>query len=335
MATTLYTISFSPTPGSLGTLIEYKEDSASTWIIPIAPPNPTTLNSYPLYLELGKFYTIRVSSVGHNCVKKYIYVFVPVGECCPAGYTLSPDGSYCYLIQTTAATPPSLPEAAAAVSDTHFNECGSRVIDLGFTINGSGSYTAIPTSVPFWINGSGGVCNPGNTSDGPMNRNAVWSTTAAFAGQTVGFTFCITITTPKIYYIGMSFDNYGQMSIDGNTILLTDNFSTDPLKNWCIYPVFLTVGNHVIEVVGINGPGGFPNPGAIAIEIYNNTRDEILSSIGYGSLNVIFKTSDYVGQPIQIGSGGLGYTCPAGYSLILCDGPAYCTRTLTTAAITC
>lgn len=334
MATALYTIVFQPTPGSIGTLIEYKENSASAWITPVAPPNPTTLDNYPLYLELGKFYTIRVSADGVNCTKKYIYVFVPVGECCPVGYTLSDDATYCFKDDVTAATPPSASENAAAVSDPHFSMCGSRVMNAGYTINGTGTYTVIPSSIPFWIN-DGGFCTVGSTTAGPMNRNAIWSTTPATDNQVVGFTFCLTVTTAKTYYIGMSFDNYGQLSIDGNTIILTDNSSTDPLKNWCIYPVFLTVGNHVIEIVGINGVSAPPNPGAIAVEIYNNTRDEILASTGYGTLNVIFKTADYVGQPIQIGSGGLGYTCPTGYSLVLCDGPAYCTKRTVVAAEQC
>lgn len=329
-----YSITFTPTAGSLGTLIEYKKVDETTWATPTSPANPTTLTSYTLDLEAGQEYVIRISAVGVRCTAKYKYIIIPVGSCCPPNYTLSDDGTYCYRVETVAAVPPSASENAIAVSDIHFSECGSRIMDAGYTINGTGTYTVIPTSVPFWINGTGGVCNPGNTSDGPMNRAAVWAT-STFPDQTVGFTFCLTVTETKVYYIGMSFDNYGQLSIDGNTIVLTDNSSTDPLMNWCIYPVLIPEGNHVIEVIGINGPGGLPNPGAIAVEIYENTREEILASTGYGTLDTIFTTAAYIGQPIQIGSDGIGYRCPGGYSLVLCDGPAHCFTTLIIPPVDC
>lgn len=333
MATALYTVGFTPTPGSYGTFIEYQESGTLEWSVPSSPSNPTMLDSYPLYLEIGKEYTIRLSSVGVSCVAKYKYVFVPVGQCCPPGYTLSDDTTYCYITSTTAATPPSASETAVAVSDPHFSMCGSRVMNPGYTLNGTGTFSAIPTSVPFWIN-DGGVCVPGGTTAGPMNRNAVWATTT-LDNQTVGFTFCLTVPTTKTYYIGMSFDNYGQLSIDGTVIILTDNFSTDPLMNWCIYPVDILAGDHVIEIIGINGVSTPPNPGAIAVEIYDNTRQEILTSTGYGDLTLLFATVDYIGEDIQIGSDGIGYTCPDGYVLTLCDGPAHCVQTLTAAPITC
>lgn len=333
MATLLYNITFTPTSGSLGTLIEYKETTDTVWHTPSAPANPTTFSTYPLYLEVGKNYNVRVSAVGVNCVKKYIYISVPFGACCPPGYILSEDGTYCYTTNQVAATPPTASETSVAVTDPHFSMCGSRVMNPGYTLNGTGTFTTIPTTVPFWIN-DGGVCVPGGLTAGPMNRNAVWSTTT-LANQTVGFAFCMPIAETKTYYIGMSFDNYGQLSLDGTTIILTDNFSTDPLMNWCIYPLIIPAGNHILEVIGINGSGGFPNPGAIAVEIYDNTRAELLASTGYGDLTVLFKTADYVGQDVQYGSDGIGYTCPPDYALDLCDGPATCLRTLITVPIEC
>ncbi len=327
MATSNYTITFTPAIGNYGTLIEYREIGSSTWITPSSPPNPTTLTSYDLELEIGKAYIVRLSSNGINCTKKYVYTSIPIGGCCPVGYTLSEDGTYCYLDETTAATPPSASETAVTVTNAFFTRCGTMVLDPGYTLNGNGSFQNIGYDVNFWNNngGTGDQCNNGNLVDGPMNRNAVWATTT-LDNQTVGFTFCIDVPETKTYYIGVGFDNYGQISIDGNVILLIDNDSPNPLENWLIFPVELLAGSHVIEVIGINGVSTPPNPGAIAVEIYNNTRDEILESTSYGDLDVLFQTADYVGEDIQIGSDGIGYTCPDGYSLVLCDGPAYCTK---------
>lgn len=72
----LYTITFSPSPGSLGTLVEFKPEGATDWIVPPAPANPTTLNEYPLYLDGGQNYDVRVSSVFPNCSPKYKYLFI-------------------------------------------------------------------------------------------------------------------------------------------------------------------------------------------------------------------------------------------------------------------
>jgi len=340
MALTLYNINFTPTLGSYGTLIEYKKNIDSTWSVPSAPSNPTTLNTYPLYLEIGVPYTVRLSSEsgGAGCSKKYIYLFVPTGSCCPLGYSLSGDGTYCYLIEETAATPPSASENAVAVTNAAFSMCGTKVMNQGYALDGTGTYNMIPTSVPFWINGSNGVCNTGNTSDGPLNRTGVWSTTT-LDEQIVGFTFCLTVTEAKIYHIGIGFDNYGSISVDGNIVvdlpLVGPSDPFNPLSNWLIYPIFLPVGNHIIEVKGHNGTATPPNPAAIGVEIYNNTAQEILTSTGYGDLDVLFSSADYVGQPIQIGSDGIGYTCPSGYALNICDGPAVCQRFLTTPPITC
>lgn len=63
------TVTFNPTFGSIGTLIEYKEYGGLSWVTPNTPPNPTSLNTYPLTLETGKSYYIRVSAVGINCSK--------------------------------------------------------------------------------------------------------------------------------------------------------------------------------------------------------------------------------------------------------------------------
>jgi len=67
MAIVAKTVTFNPTFGSTGTLIEYKKYGDLTWTVPSTPANPTTTNSYPLSLEEGATYYIALSSVGTNC----------------------------------------------------------------------------------------------------------------------------------------------------------------------------------------------------------------------------------------------------------------------------
>jgi hypothetical protein len=60
-------VTFDPTFGSTGTLIQYKEYGASDWITPNSPPNPTTTSAYQLTLEEGKSYYVGVSAIGTEC----------------------------------------------------------------------------------------------------------------------------------------------------------------------------------------------------------------------------------------------------------------------------
>lgn len=76
MADITYTITFTPAQGSLGTLIEYREDGDTTWVTPDTSPNPTTLDSYDVTLDDSLAYTIRVSSLGATCTSSYVYVFI-------------------------------------------------------------------------------------------------------------------------------------------------------------------------------------------------------------------------------------------------------------------
>lgn len=328
-------------PGSTGTLIEYRPVGNSTWIRPSSPNNPTLSNTYPITIEAGVSYDIRLTGYGTRCnPKSRTFRIVPSGNCCPAGYTLSEDGTYCYQINTTPATPPVSSENAVAKAHPFYSMCGSWIFN-SFNVNGTGVATQIPIINTFWRNGAGN-CTSGTTGAGPMNRCAVWSVTET-DNQQIGFSVCVTVATTKTYYMAVGSDDWSTIRIDGNTIVDQDNVaigaqfgpSYSALSMWCIYPVQIVAGTHVIELVGNNGPGGGGNPGAIGAEIYDNTPEEIIAATSYGDLNLIFSTKDYVGQPIQIGTGGIGYTCPDGYSLILCDGPAYCTQTLTALPFIC
>lgn len=297
----------------------------------------------------------------NDCDSNYtiIKLFPGLAVCCPPGYTLAPDGTYCYQINVVAATPPSDSENAISVSgpnNFYYGIFGSLIFDPGYNINGTGTFTQIPYTNPFWVNGAGYPTYPSvSNTQGPLNRSGVWSPTV-LAPQKVGFSVCVNLTESGRYYVGLACDDFGQIIIDGTTIVLQDR---DALKTylqangylypvgldpnqvtfnfWFIYPVDLPAGTHIIEVIGNNTTGTVAGSATLGCEVYKLTPSQIAAATSYPSMGsgLIFSSKDFVGQPIQIGSGGIGYTCPNGYSLVLCDGAPYCRQVLTTATITC
>lgn len=101
-----YRLSFTPTPGSFGTLIEYKATTSSVWITPSTAPNPTTLDYYDLILDEATTYNIRVSSVAYNCTITYKYYTIVVG------------GTSTTTTTTTTTACPSVEDATITVAPT-------------------------------------------------------------------------------------------------------------------------------------------------------------------------------------------------------------------------
>lgn len=339
-------------PGSLSTLVEYRETGDTVWITPTSPNNPTTGNTYPIPIEDNTYYDVRLTTNGIRCSSNSrTFQIIRSLECCPTGYTISEDGTYCFQTNTTAATPPSSPENTVAKSNVAYGSYGTLIYDAGFNIDGTGSFTQISFSNTFWANGPGYPTFPGpGTTLGPLNRCGIWATTTG-TNQTVGFSTCVEVPETGVYYVGIAGDNFPKISVDGNVIVEMDpaamtvflaangypDMATSPTEStfrfWHIYPITLNAGQRVVELVCMNTTG----PAAMGAEVYHLTSVGIQSATSYVDMgsDLLFSTKDYVGQPVQIGTGGVGYTCPANYSLILCDGPAYCTQTLITSPILC
>jgi len=337
-------ISWGFVPGSLSTLVEYRVAGTTTWIVPNIPTNPTTSNSYPLIINNDVIYDVRLTTNGATCgPKSTTFQIVSSTGCCPSGFIISADGSYCSKIETTAATPPSGSVNSVAVHEDSYTICGSWIYS-SYAINGTGTASQISVSNPFWVNGPGTCFVAGNFTDGPLNRTALWAPSPQ-PSQQIGFSYCVNIPSSKTYYIGIGADNRGIIKIDGVTILDQDGAAMDaqygtpgssaPFRVWAIYPVTILSGFHVIEILGENGPEPLPNPAAIGAEIYDNSAAEIAAATSYAQLNLLFSTKDHIGEAIQVGSGGVGYTCPSGYSLVLCDGPPYCRKVTTASPIPC
>ncbi len=336
-----YNITFIPVAGSFGTKIEYKESGSNTWITPSIPANPTMLSYYPLDLDQNKQYYVRVSTLGKDCANGSVILAVNTpssSNCCPVGYTLSDDGTYCYQVQSVTATAPASPQNLAARTNKAYGTCGTRIYDPGYNINGTGSSVLLPFSNTFWVNGNGS-CVDDLSLQGPLNRCGVWSTTT-YAYQQVGFSVCMDVPTTKTYYIGVGCDNFSTIKIDGTTIIEQDEAYLDSFyggltgstfKIWHIYPIQLLSGKRIVEIIGNNAS----SVAGFGAQIYDNTPSEIVNATTNGELNFIFNSSDYVGQPIIIGDNGAGYTCPPGYSLDICETPYKCINITTTNTITC
>jgi hypothetical protein len=253
---------------------------------------------------------------------------------CTGGYTLAPDGSYCYLIEEVAPDPPSggTPENTVIAQNNVYTSVGSYIYEPGFNVNGTGTSTRIALSNTFWVNGPGDGGNHSTTA-GPLNRSGLWST-SALSDQDIGFAVCIDLAESSIYYVGIAGDNRCRIVIDGvvivdqNVTALGTQYTWDAsvaFKFWHIYPVTLSSGPHIIELIGHNDSGA----ASLGAEVYHNTAAEIAAATSYDDLNLVFSTRDYRGQPVQLGSDDVGFTCPTGYSLAACEDPIVCRRILT------
>lgn len=249
---------------------------------------------------------------------------------CPEGYTATADG--CYIKEDIDATPPTF-NYLTYVSKTYseYSKFGSLIYEEGFNIDGTGSYILIPTANPFWING------PQNTIAGPLNRTGIWSSGGHTSYQTIGFSICIDIRVEKLYYVGVGCDNEAKIRLDGVTILHQDrsiksHYGTGGDKTfsyWHIYPVRIPAGFHILELEGYNQE----HIAVFGAEVYSATPQELMDATGYTALGdkLIFSSKDMIGESIQLGSHGHGYSCPEGYALVLCDGDPYCTKLTYTA----
>jgi hypothetical protein len=352
MSTSIANLSWPNVPGSVSTLVEYKLSTSPTWIQPPSPQNPTPNNFYPLQITDGLLYDVRLTTNGLTCGPSATTLQIMNGSgnnCCPTGYTASIDGTYCYQRIVTPATPPSASDNTVAVNHADYSAWGSLIFDPGYALNGTGAFTQIPYTNSFWVNGAGFPSGAGaNTTQGPLNRNGVW-VASPLSGQSIGFTVCVNAPVAGTYYVGTAGDNYSTIVLDGDSIIVIDPASMATYLNangygglstevafrfWFIYPINLTAGEHIIEVIGLNISG----PASVGAEVYNATSAEITAATSYADLGpkLLFSSKDYIGQPVQIGTGGVGYTCAAaGSSLVLCDGSPYCLQLLTTNPIPC
>lgn len=274
-------------------------------------------------------------AINESCGYEYQQSMILYPYCSP-GYELSPDESECFYEEVTEATAPTFSQVTVAKIFDSYNVCGSWIYDPGYNVNGTGTSHLIPLANLFWRNGNDPVgCIASTMYSGPLNRAGLWSSTTT-SNQQVGFPVCIEIPESKVYLVGIACDNYGIINLDSVNIItqnaaaldaqygLTGNVSTFAV--WHIYPVFIPAGSHILECIGYNTFG----VAAMGCEVYNNTAAELIAATSYAMLDLVFSSKDYIGHPVVLGSGGVGFSCPPGYSLKACSSPYECVRRVTT-----
>ena len=223
-----------------------------------------------------------------------------------------------WKVITFPATPPTNPVLLTRSGFGTFSQSGARIFQPGFNYNGTGTVANTMNTPTLWRNAAG------NSVDGPMNRTCIWSASNPL-NVWVGFSTCFNIPVgeSKTYYVGIAGDNHYRLVLDGTPLLETTAVGGGggaTYLYWNIYPVFLSEGEHILEIYGLNtnGPGGF------GAEIYDNTAQQLVNATQLSNLNVIWTSATYTVATIVQDLNGTylssGYTCPVGAVYEECSG---------------
>lgn len=173
-------------------------------------------------------------------------------------------------------------------------------------------------STPFWAYQSGDT----NYETGRLNNVGV----KAYENEWVGFTACVTIDEPGIYYVGIGADNFCQFKIGGTMIFDTgsDNDLNNNFTIWSVFPVYLKSGATIIEMRGKNKGATETSFGA---EIYHpSSLSALTGATNETEAGVIFSTKDKIGSYFDSGE-TIGYKCVYPYILSNCTSSEFtCVR---------
>lgn len=232
---------------------------------------------------------------------------------CPSGYFPLPNYGGCYTITTTPATQTGNLLAGTGDNNSAYGDFGVRIYNLnGYDQQGNviGTYAYDgedfsqnpPPNISFWM--------------GRMNANNIWVTgNPNWPGEpypgSVSMCATINIPTSKVYYIGIAGDNDVSIQVNNSFIMAQPNDQRNTnFKYWHIYPVLLTAGPNVIQMIGTNrsSVGGF------AAEIYDNTLQQLTAATSTTDINIVFTTGDYrQGGPLFNQGFCSNFTCPNGF----------------------
>jgi len=263
-------------------------------------------------------------------------------------YRLVDDGNGNVLDTFTTGSQPSNNDA--------YGSSGVRLYSSGYSINGTGTslewntaYTGGSYAGTFWT-------NPVTANQtGRLNYSGLWSAKSLTYFGDFAIQFNITVTAGT-YYFGIGLDNYGSVYVDDNLVVslgIPDGNGTN-FRYWHIYPISLTAGTHTIKYIVTNA--GIPspsNPGAMGIEVYNNTQSQISSSITAqpmgssipGGLSVVYSSKDYLSNTIYTQNNHVGNVLYSQgvviitdveyeYAMIPYSGPSTTTTSTTTTTTT-
>ena len=245
-------------------------------------------------------------SVGFDC-----------STCSGSGW-LPYDSTTCYRVNETNATPPvdAIPLVRRGASE--YSDSGTRFYNAGYSTGGTGTIASTSFTAPLWVN------SPTNTTNGPMNRCAIWYSAYTITNTWLGFSTCLSgVSQTNTYYVGIAADNEFRLVLDGVQILNTIGNSmapSDKFKVWHVYPVTIPAGDHTLELYGLD----YGVIAGFGMEIYDNTLSELTGATTLGDLNIIFSSSGYTQADLVQTTGGVylssGYTCPSNYVYSTCSG---------------
>lgn len=223
------------------------------------------------------------------------------------------------------------------MQDPSYSACGSYIYNEGYNANLSNAVSQkISAANNFWIGNAANCGTPGTstlrTTDealmdasmeassidnsslsvasvaataavrgnltGPLNRTGIWPCTAVNT-QWLSINRVLTVAADTLYYVGIAGNNAFRIVVDNVLKVEVGVTQADSAyKKFHIIPVRLTAGTHFLGFEGYN----FQSTASLGVEIYLNTKAQIMAAISYAGLNVLFSTKDFTGT-----------ICPSGF----------------------
>lgn len=221
------------------------------------------------------------------------------------------------------------------MEDASYSACGSYIYNEGYNTNlSNGVRTKIAATNTFWI-GTAANCGTAGTSTlrtsdaalldasmeassmdnssmrttsvattsavtaaaargtlpGPLNRIGVWPCTAA-DNQWISINRVLTVAADTLYYVGIAGNNAFRIVVDNVLKVEVGVTNKDSAyKQFYIIPVRLAAGTHYLGFEAYN----FQSTASLGVEIYLNTKAQIMAATSYSGLNVLFSTKDFTG----------------------------------------
>lgn len=261
---------------------------------------------------------------------------------CPAGYTRSADGLACIPKVTVVAGTEGL-DIGRGVVKSIYGSNGGVIYDAADNIQARsfGSY---------WMSCFGGsssarVSESTNASSssgycGRLSQSSVWLKGGAYPDNWIGINTCLTVPKSKVYYFGMGAESQMKVYLDGKLtkeVLMKSPSDSTPYKDWKVYPVYVSAGQHTLTIEAKSGAGDFNY--AVGLEVYDNTLAQLTRGRS-DDVQAIYSTyglpngapADTYLKDLQGNIVKRRYSCPNG-AVDVCSGKIGCAADTTDNAL--
>jgi len=263
---------------------------------------------------------------------------------CPAGYTRTADGLACVPKVTTTPGTEGLIVGNGVVKSI-YGMNGGIIYDAAGNIQvrsfgsywmscfGGSSSARVSDSTSVSASASSGYC-------GRLSQSGVWFKGGAYPNNWIGMNTCLTVPKSKVYYFGMGAESQMRIYLDGKLtkeVLMQNSSDSTPYKDWKVYPVYVSAGQHLLTIEAKSGAGEFNY--AVALEVYDNTLAQLtrgrnedvrpiystFTTLDGGAIDTYLK--DLQGNIVQ-----RRYSCPNG-PVDVCSGTIGCAADTTDNAL--